>query len=170
MLGTAAFLTAVSLLTGPSAAIEGADDTSPATRARVRIQNEQGKWVIGRLFSVSQATITLADEFRGPMELARGSRFEVSRGARRHPLRGFVIGALPGAAFGVWWCSGFTEPGETCSAISGALLGLYTGALGAGIGFLIKTERWEPISPDRVQISVGPAARGGLAASLTIKF
>ncbi|MDH3497541.1 MAG: hypothetical protein OER21_12335 [Gemmatimonadota bacterium] len=100
---------------------------------------------------------------------------EVSRGRQSRTGRGALIGLAAGAAAGVTTvlalCAGgecessggnFTGFGALVVGAAGALAGTGIGAL---VGALIRTERWEGVSLDGVRLYGGPAGRAGLALS-----
>jgi hypothetical protein len=100
------------------------------------------------------------------------TRLEWSRGQRRHPVAGLIVGAvLGGAALGVLGaglcdaadCTGTT----TKAALAGAALG---GLSGAGIGALVKTRDWADVPVSSVQVSVAPVRGAGLALRITLRF
>ena len=91
---------------------------------------------------------------------------EVSRGSRRHTLKGLLAGAVAWgaivglvAAFDTLDESGVGEP-----LFIGGML-----AAGAGVGTLVKTERWERVPSEGVSIGIGPAP-GGIQARIAVRF
>lgn len=91
---------------------------------------------------------------------------EVSRGTRRHALKGLLAGAVAGgavvglvAAFDTLDESGVGEP-----LFIGGML-----AAGAGVGALVKTERWERVPSGEARIQIGPV-RGGLQVRVALGF
>ncbi|HEX9189574.1 MAG TPA: hypothetical protein VGB87_21040 [Vicinamibacteria bacterium] len=91
---------------------------------------------------------------------------EVSRGTRRHALKGLLAGAVAWgalvglvAAFDTLDESGVGEP-----LVIGGML-----AAGAGVGALVKTERWERVPAGEASIQIGPV-RGGLQVRVVVGF
>jgi hypothetical protein len=146
--------------------------------ARVRLQTAAapGSWMRGILVSADSASIGLVPENAPPLganQLVVPStsvgRFELQTGSKRHWLHGLVAGVALGVALG------FTPDVDpvacefnydyACSrgeAVAYSALGF--GALGAGIGALIKTERWTPIAIDA--LAPPPARVSGIAPRL----
>lgn len=117
--------------------------------------------------------------------LASITGMEVYRGTKSHAGEGALIGGLIGAGFGL--AAGIAASGHDCDAHHWdwdgcwwwgdeemiPLTTITSGLLGAGVGALIgmlnRSERWEPISTDRVrgQISV---AGGSVALAVSVDF
>lgn len=160
-------------------------------RARVRVVAAPGPWMKGFLAGADTSSIALFPEGAPPfaggeLRLPREtiSRLEIATGKKRHWLTGLVIGAAAGVALGFamdvdstrcefddnYFCS----RGEAL-ALSGGTLG----ALGAGMGALVKSDVWIPVAldalgppPARVG-RVGPALRatpGGLSLGVAVRF
>ena len=77
-------------------------------------------------------------------------RLERSLGRHSHTLAGALVGAGVGAAITLFFLSGFCGRDTLCDGDeqvrAAAVFGLPSIALGASIGAMIRTERWEPIS------------------------
>ena len=92
------------------------------------------------------------------------------RGKKRNTLEGAFIGFLPGASFGAFAAGMMCDHGSPCDYAGPALvLGGMTAAFGAGIGALIKTDRWQHAPVSRVRFSLAPA-KGGVRAALKLSF
>jgi hypothetical protein len=94
------------------------------------------------------------------------TKLEVSRGRRRNTLKGLLAGALAWgavvglvAAFDTLDESGLGEP-----LVIGGML-----AAGAGIGTLVKTERWERVPVGAMSLGIAPRPRG-LQAQIVVSF
>lgn len=93
------------------------------------------------------------------------TRLEVFRGRSGHAWTGAVIGAGAGAAVGTVtavlvcesaWC---TVDGGVIMA--GLGIGILSGGLaGAGVGALIKSDRWEDVPLDRLRVGLAPGPHG----------
>ena len=146
-----------------------------------------GNPVLATMTAVSPNDVTfrsLADPGKGSeWVVPRDSicRVEVSRGVHRNGWRGAAVGAIVGAGvggvLGAVECTVESGSGsESCKtgALSGAVYGGLIGAAvfalaGAGLGALIRTERWEQVPPDALRVSVVPMVdtrRAGLALRL----
>jgi hypothetical protein len=123
---------------------------------------------VGVLEETTGEDLILRTSATSPVKVHRTdvARLEVSRGTRRNTLKGLLAGAVAWgalvglvAAFDTLDESGVGEP-----FVIGGML-----AAGAGIGTLVKTERWERVSPDRLSIAIGPAP-GGFQARVSVTF
>jgi hypothetical protein len=162
--------------------------------ARVRLQTAAapGSWVKGVLVSADSASIGLVPEDAPPLvanqlrlPTTSVGRFELKTGSKRHWLYGLIVGAALGLALGVtsdvdpvaceYSYEYFCSRGEAIAAGVGVL-----GAVGAGVGALVKTDRWTPVALDALAPPaprVSGAAprlralpRGGVELGLTIGF
>jgi len=148
--------------------------------ARVRVQTTAapGAWIKGILVSADSASVALVPENAPPLGAnqlrvpsASVGRFELHTGSKRHSLYGLVAGVALGVALG------FTldvdpvaceyDYDYACSrgeAVAYAALG--SGAIGAGIGALIKTDRWTPVALDA--LAPPPPRVSGLTPRLRV--
>ncbi len=148
--------------------------------ARVRLQTTAapGAWIEGILVSADAASISVvpknapplgANQLRVPS--ASVGRFELQTGSKRHWLRGLLagvaLGVIVGSTMEVDDVACEYDYDYACSrgeAIAYGALGF--GALGTGIGALIKTDRWTPVALDAL---APPAPRvSGLAPRLRV--
>jgi len=117
--------------------------------------------------------------------LASITGMEVYRGTRSHARQGALIGGLIGAGFGL--VAGIAASGHDCSTyhwdwsgcwwwgdeevipLSTVTFGLLGAGIGALIGTLNRSERWESISLERVRgrVSVGG---GGVTLAVSVGF
>ena len=187
-------VTAVLLLVSHAALIAQAQAPSPQPGTRVRLtvpcdqktqpavgaQNSRCAFV-GRLVMSQADAITLETaESTTSYALGTVSQLQVSRGYRSHALvgagAGFLIGA--GVTYLVLNAGGSTSPcdqsanqdamssGE-CLGLA-ALGGLGGAGLGALIGALVRTERWQDVPIERLRINVAP--QGGIEFALSVAF
>jgi hypothetical protein len=161
-------------------------------RARVQTVAAQGHWMRGTLASADSSSIAIVPEGAPPLGAnqlrlpsASVTRFELVTGKKRHWLAGLVAGAALGLAIGA---TSEVDPvacqydyNYDCSR--GAALALYgigTAVMGAGIGALIKTDRWTPVAlealaPPPARVSgVTPQIRalphGGVGLGVALGF
>lgn len=174
------------LLAAPALAA-AADDPSTilAVGDRVRVTDPAaGRRFTAEVLQVLPAALLVRTTAQAPtrrLDLSRLERLEVSRGRHGHAGTGFLVGFVPGAAFGalVGGALACYDEGSDCNALGGALLGgLYVGAItggaGALIGWAIQTERWRPLALPagptvRVQPWIAPV-RGGARVGVTLRF
>ena len=159
-----------------------AQDSTVAPGTRVRVLSScdttaahTGCDVVkGRLLSRtgSELMIQDADGAEHRISLASGVRIQRSAGYRRHTLRGLGIGTLAGLATGgilVADCTrgGRGEDNGLCSVrlVAATAAGAGVGAL---IGALSRSERWETVPESRASLHLRPMhgrTRVGLAFS-----
>jgi len=146
----------------------GADEGLRGSRVRVRTAYLSESQV-GVLEAATPDELVLRTKAAAsPVQVRRGDivRLEVSRGTRRNTLKGLLGGAIAWgaivglvAAFDTLDESGVGEP-----LFVGGLL-----AAGAGIGTMVKTERWERVPAGGVTVGIGPA-RPGMQARIVVRF
>ena len=196
-----ATLVAVTLLAPAAGA--GAQESAPArppvpppfqipsgTKVRLSSTALPGGVVEGRVGSSTDEALGLvlpgpADApFGTPVLVPRASvtRLQVSVGYRRYTLHGAALGALAGAAAGAAWevdpatCDSYSS--ETfCSRGEAVAIGaLSFAAIGALVGHLVKTERWQNVSvealaPPRSSDTSRPRGRWAAAGlAVTVRF
>jgi hypothetical protein len=93
------------------------------------------------------------DELDFMLSISSTKRIEVSRGRKNNiakgALIGFVGGAVTGLLIGKASCTDCTDEGGFTAPFYGALvIGAAGAAVGAGIGAVSGSERWEEVSPD----------------------
>lgn len=144
------------------------------TRVRVLSTTVHAR-IRGVVVAVDETVITLAPEGGLPLKLPLRSitEMDVSLGTKRNALWGLAIGVLSGIAFGLVLP---VDP-ENCGpettnfcARSHAIAGgtLLPGPLGIGIGALIKSDRWAPIS---VGLRTSGAATGpAVEVAVAVRF
>jgi hypothetical protein len=146
----------------------GADESLLGSRVRVRTI-QPGEPQVGVLEGATPDELVLRTEAAASAVQVRRSdvvRLEVSRGTRRNTLKGLMGGAIAWgaivglvAAFDTLDESGVGEP-----LFVGGLL-----AAGAGVGSLVKTERWERVPANGVSVGIGPSPRG-VQARIVVRF
>jgi hypothetical protein len=122
------------------------------TRVRVLSTTVQTR-VPGVVVAVDETVLTLAPEGGLPLKIPVGSitGLDVSLGRKRNWLKGLGIGVLSGVALGLapsvdpMDCGpeslNFCSRGEAITGFT-----LLFGGLGTGIGALIKSDRWAPLT------------------------
>jgi len=107
--------------------------------------------------------------------LASMTALDVHAGRKSRVLRGLIIGAAVGAPL-----SGLalmqadeegSDPGPGEYFLFGAVVGgAAFGAIGAVIGALVKTDRWEQIPLDQLRVSLTPQRDGQFGIGLSVAF
>jgi MFS family permease len=118
-------------------------------------------------------TLVLARPWTYELPLASVTRLEVSRGRKSHTLIGLGIGFIGGAAIGGLVATGFDEGGGDWGnyfLVGAAIGGAAFGAIGAGIGALVKSDRWEEVPLDQLRVSLVPQRDGRFALGLSVSF
>jgi hypothetical protein len=147
------------------------------SRVRLQTATTPGSWTRGVLTSADSSSVSLVPEdapVLGENRLSLAteslSRLELRTGSKRHWLVGLLAGAALGAVVGAtaeidpdtcdsYYSSTFCSRGQAYAA--GILI---MGGIGAGVGALVKTDRWMPVAID----ALGPPAPrvSGLAPRL----
>lgn len=156
--------------------------------ARVRLQTTaQASWIKGILASADSDSVALVPE--GAPSFAQGrlsipgtavTRFELSTGTKRRWRTGLVAGAVLGVALGFATYDPACAYGPCGRGVSAAGLGLMLGGVGAGIGALLKTDRWTPVALEafappparvsRAELHLRALRRGGVSLGLAVGF
>ena len=140
------------------------------TGQRVRVTTgQEHEPRIGVLSEVTPEMLTIRTEpSTAPVKIRRADvvDLKVSRGVKRHTLHGLLAGAAVwGAIVGVLAAtSSLPESGVNSPLFIGGLL-----AVGAGVGSMIKTERWERVPDSAVAVSIAPT-KGGCGVRLRLQF
>jgi hypothetical protein len=108
------------------------------------------------------------------------TRLDVYMGRKRNAGTGAVVGALvlgvPFTIFAVGLCESFSGlASSNCDVVGVAMRGLLIGGaagalLGAGVGSLIKSDRWEEVPLDQLRVSLGPRCDGRFGLGLSVRF
>src|SRR5262245_16522517 len=146
-----------------------ASPLTPGARVRVTVR-EPGhaeRQLVGPLRTFDNQTLTLStDDAGGHVSLPRPTitRLEVYRGRRGHTGIGLLLGAVLGLAAVAIKDAGC---GPDCDGSSaGFIAGVVGGGavLGAGVGTVVKTDRWESLP-----WAVGPARSTALPGGATFR-
>jgi hypothetical protein len=148
--------------------------------ARVRLQTGTAgsQWLRGVLVGADSASVGIVPEEAPPLganqlrlPMSHVTRFELKTGSKRQWLRGLIVGVAAGVALGfaieVDPVACTYDNNYECSRGAALALGGATfGAIGAGVGALVKTERWTPVALDAL---APPAPRvSGVAPRLRV--
>lgn len=173
----------VLLLSMPSAPVMANDAFSepPVEGDRIRL-NASGmgdRPIIGRLLSADQSAIAVTRDDGRVVDVPRSAiqDLEIARGRRSHAKAGAVIGGAAGvgvllAGYAVSPSEGDCDSDPRCGlypVVLGAAFAAIGGLVGAGIGKLVKTDRWVKVDPGRVKVSVAPRGRGA-ALGVSVAF
>jgi hypothetical protein len=156
---SALFLVLLSIHSGPLIAAQADVPLLPGARVRATAPSLPQRQLQGILTRLDADTIGVD---ASPLPFATVTRLEVSAGQRTHPGTGLRIGFLVGAVIGAIIGSGAgSENGEVCTptqcGLAGAgILGLAGIPVGAMIGAMIHTERWQEVPPERWHVVSRP--------------
>ena len=166
------------LLPGEARSQEQPKSVSPiavGTRVRLRAPTVVSGRIEGMVIEMDESSLLIGVNDRVPLRVSRQaiSQLDVSTGQHRQALKGMIMGA--GIGLAVFALTGAAYQGdESSSARDWASFlgtGLAGGALwGAGIGALIKTDRWSAVPLERVRVGLAPTQRGGVRLSLSVRF
>ena len=159
-----------------------AQDTLVVPGARVRVYSPDR--VTGTIETLSSDTLVLRTEARRSLqaipfasitklEVSRGRKSNVGKGARIGLAVGAGVGAIAGVILIIGECSG--SAGclfySVAGGVAGALYLFLPGTLlGAVIGAVFRTDLWETVPLDRIRVSLRPNDHLGVAVSVRIAF
>lgn len=163
------FLLAAVLAAGMQATIagsmQGQEPTTsfPGARVRVTLRDRPDRWLIGTVVGQSGDSLRL-DERDSHAMLAvpteRLAALQVSRGRHSHAALGALIGLAAGVAFGL--IATAADPAIDTDARGYALVAGIFGGMGAGagalVGWAVRCETWEPLSPPHTISRTVPAS------------
>jgi len=161
---TRALLCLIVLLSAePGSASQSAADGPDLRGKRVRVDTGASAPFVGVVTDAdADAILIKTSEPGGVARVPRDNilGLEVSRGFRRHTVRGLVGGALAwGAVVGLYAAFGtLDESGVGEPLFIGGMV-----AAGGIVGSLFKTERWERLPVSAVSVRVLPRRRGAQA-------
>jgi hypothetical protein len=150
---------------------------SAGERVRVTRSAPAGAPLVGTLVGLdAEAVVVKPFPDAAPVRIAVSEveRFEVSRGRRPQPLQGALIGAAIGTMPGLALTFGDYSSdvhGSGPDPLAVAAVGAAAGAaLGAVVGWALKSEEWSPLPLASASASVCPAPGGGVAFSLRVAW
>ena len=133
----------------------------------------------GMVLEMDDNSLLVGSDEGSPMRLSREAitRLEVRTGRHRRTLKGMIIGAgigvvavaSLGLASALYHGDGDGSDAKSWAALFGRTA-LGGAAWGAGIGTLIKSDRWSPVPLDRVRVGLGPTRGRGVALSVSVGF
>ncbi len=166
----------------PHAALSAQERPPIAPGMRVRISTlpltSEPQWFVGTVAALTPEQIVIdplnADRLAIPREHV--TRLDVHRGRKGRALLGAGIGFLVGVG---WTVALVTSPsicnaeeqcdaGDYAKAI--AILGGTGAGLGALVGLLIRTDRWEEVPLNRLRVSLAPQRVGRFALGASLSF
>jgi len=104
------------------------------------------------------------------------ARMEISRGSKSRALLGAGIGFGVGVGLTIVTLSNGSvcNSEETCNAGDWAkgiaIFGGVGAGLGALVGLLFRTDRWEPVPWERIRVSFTPVYNGQPGLALSVRF
>jgi hypothetical protein len=176
-------LMVIGLMVAPVATIaaQQAPPVKAGDRVRVIAPGVSGSPFVGAVVALEADSLVVHDSMdTWRLSLASVEKVDLSQGRKSHALLGagigFVVGG--GVAIAVLYTGGSTslcdQSANQDAMNSGECIGLTAlgGAAGAGlgaiIGGLIRTERWQNIPLERLRVSLSPQAGGRLGLALAV--
>jgi hypothetical protein len=151
------------------------DFLSPLTlgsRVRLSAPTIASRRIQGVVLQIDPEYLVIGGSRADPLRVSRRAitGLEIRTGRRGNAWKGMGIGAGFGAlGWGIHPCvnEGCAKGFSPELAVYGALLG---GISGAGVGALIKSDRWSDVPLDRVRVGLIPARGRGAGLCLSIGF
>ena len=144
------------------------------SRVRLEAPTMKAGRLEGTVTELDKVTLVVSQHDRIPLRVPRQAiaSLEVYAGQRRAAPKPMLIGA--GIGMSVFALGSGLACFEGCSqseheSALAALL-LVGGIVGAGVGALIKQDRWSAVPLDRVRMSLGTTRGRGVALSLSLGF
>lgn len=148
-------------------------------RVRLHAPRVRSGQLVGEVAELDRDTLVLSSEGSGStiaIPTSELERIAVSQGRKSRAILGLAIGAGVGAAsavgFSIWFCNA-DDDGCTSGQVAGGAVALTAigAGLGAGIGALIKTERWRDASiPGRPSVGLGFGRDGSARLAFTLRL
>jgi hypothetical protein len=139
--------------------------------------------VQGTVMEMDSSSLLISTEKQRPFRVSRQAitQLEVAVGRRRNARKGLIIGTVAGAVLvglvaGIprdSFCPPAAPDPQSCRDTRKLFLttGLPLVALeGAGVGALIKSDRWSSVPVAKVQMSLAPICGPGLGLALSLRF
>ncbi len=176
-----AIATCIALLV-PASGFSAEEETLVrGARVRLTSASSSGARLQGTVESVDDTTLTIINDDHQMVKVSRAqlTKVEMAWGRKGRARNGLLIGGLVGLAAGVLvaatpdaLCTKFDCAPLTTGEKVGLALGATAvyGAMGAGIGALVKTDRWVEVPPDKIRVSVAPTSGRGIAVGVTFGF
>ena len=144
-----------------------------ATRVRVKFTPDQT--IQGTVVASDDATISVDTGGAGVVQIDRDSiqRIDRYQGQKRNWGYGLLAGVAAGWIVGGIVASQEPDEGEIDIHMDGVVAagyGLIGGMVGAGVGTLIKSDRWESVPVSDVTIGVAPNREHGVAVTMSLNF
>ncbi len=169
-------------------------EVQSGSRVRITAPGIQSEQLVGSVSAIRGDTILLkldATEEERAVSLRSLERIELSVGEKRHTLEGLLIGTGagvllgflasrgaedddPSGCFNLGWGGGCFNPGLTAGEKRGLAViggGFFFGGVGAIVGALTKSDRWQEVPLARVRLSLVPQrGRPGLVLLASVSF
>ena len=109
--------------------------------------------------------------------LASVTRLDVSRGQKSHARLGVIIGAAAGVFGTLAYCEGgncglsiLYGPENDVTSVLAIAFGIVGVIVGGNVGNAFKTDLWEEVPLERLQVSLVPQRDGRFALGFSVRF
>ncbi len=143
------------------------------SRVRITARSSSGRPITGRFQGIIRDTLMLASNYGYErIPLSSIDKFEVSLGRANHADTGMQIGLAMGLGFTVTFGAIGLELEQSFFDFLclGALMSIPVVLVPTLIGAVIRTERWEKVLPQRLNLSVAPTHGRGIGAAVRYQF
>jgi hypothetical protein len=145
------------------------DDVVPGARLRVTAPTFAAKPIVGTLVEATEREVVLRVSATGETPIPRTAitRLEWGQGRQGHAVTGLLIGAVAGAAVLVALDAQDPETGTGQEYLVVGAVGAGLGALtGAGVGALVRTQRWTELPSTSLRVGLSPVPGHGVGLRL----
>ena len=156
----------------PQERASGSSVITVGSRIRLRAPTLVNGQIEGIVIETDETALLVGINDRVPLRVSRQAitRLDVSTGRHRQALKGAIIGAGIGVASYTVLLAADVESSSKDFAAGAAMGALGGGLWGAGIGALIKSDRWSAVPLDQVRIALVPTRGHGVRLSLSLGF
>jgi hypothetical protein len=159
-------------------AAQATERLEPGQRVRVTAPTISSTHIVGVFAHMAADTLVVETDGRAwHFPHASLTRVDVHRGRQSNAAKGALYGSLIGAGIGAValgsssLCAETLEvPGGRCALIGAGGGGVGGLLLGAIVGALIKTDRWQAVPVDRLRVSFIPPGQARFALAMSVSF
>ena len=149
---------------------------NPGTRVRVTAPSVSNKPLVGTVVAFdADSLVVQRDTAIRRLSTTSITHLDISQSRKSHTLMGAGIGFLVGAGFATALVLTGDRGGDCadagyCILIGSAVLGGGGAVIGAGIGALVRTDRWAEVPLGQVRVSLTPDSGRALTLRASLSF